>query len=436
MIISKELFTGKKFADGSHPIAIRICHNGRSTRIFTSVSCRRCDWNLHHLCIIGKDPDFKIKNEAVETAFRRVSAGVQEHIDRCLDRDFDSLSEGLATNSEISCLRRLDELTLAKVAERKAVECVRLNTRRGYESFARYVRARFGDGLSIGDIDQNFIDRFASAIEADYSGHNAMRPLMVNRLKAVVRFAVANGWLQCLRGFRFPKYVAVCRDRNCSREELLILGKLALRETATSSLPPKGKALSLTVFLLCLAFQGIAPVDMASLRIKDLTFGKVRDGKTGRAMETVAVDIFRRKTGVPVHIVAYYPPIRSLLRQLMRGRTANDFLIPCFDKAKTYTDSQRQNRLSNFFHKLTESLNACLREECRQTGLEPPARITYYYARHAFCNLTDSLDIPHHLIRKLVGHRQTVLVRSYLRPPTDLEQALVSQSVLSLIGLA
>lgn len=58
-------------------------------------------------------------------------------------------------------------------------------------------------------------------------------------------------------------------------------------------------------------------------------------------------------------------------------------------------------------------------------------RVTFYYARHAFCNLIDGLDVPRHLIQHMIGHRTTVLETNYLRKITPWEQAQLSNAILS-----
>lgn len=435
MIISKELFTGKELADGSHPIAIRISHKGRMKRIFTSVSCKKKNWHRSRLCVLNKDPDFRLKNETVETTLRRVSAGVQDHIDRCLDRDFELLAESIGNNPDMPASRLLPTFSLASVADKKAESAGKLNTRRGYESFARYIRSRFGERPDINEIDQSFVNQFIKTIESDYPDLNSMRIVMVNRLKAVLAFASAAGWHNSPRPFTYPKYVVVSKDRNCTLQELRLIAGIMSRNLSGGVPFLTESTLSLAIFVLDIAFQGIAPVDLATLKIKDLVYKDLYDVKTGRRLEVVAIDTSRRKTGNPVRIVVYAPPIKPIIAALTNGRPDDGYLIPCFDNGKAYSDKQRHDRLANYFHKMTELMNREISLECERTETTGMRRVTYYCARHAFCNLADGLDIPHHLIRKMEGHRQTVLERSYLSPPSDVEQALVSESILSLIGL-
>ena len=50
-------------------------------------------------------------------------------------------------------------------------------------------------------------------------------------------------------------------------------------------------------------------------------------------------------------------------------------------------------------------------------------KITYYIARHAFINHLDEINTPHALIRKMIGHKNNTLEKSYINKPTEWEQA-------------
>ncbi|MDE5712469.1 MAG: hypothetical protein K2I16_02435, partial [Muribaculaceae bacterium] len=99
---------------------------------------------------------------------------------------------------------------------------------------------------------------------------------------------------------------------------------------------------------------------------------------------------------------------------------------------KTYTPEQRQDRLANYFYKLSSNLNKALKEEnIDRDEMGDTRRVTFYYARHAFCNLIDGLDVPRYLIQHMIGHRTTVLETNYLRRITPWEQAQLSNAILS-----
>lgn len=407
-------------------VAVRIRHRQMEELLFTSVTCTESDWDGVNLRVSPDDPDHVFKNEAVETLFRKVAAEVQLHIDNCLERDFGILSARLHADPEQG--DGTPPLRLADVIDRKAQTCRRLNTRRGYESFARYFRARFGDGPDAGMIDNGFVDSFSRRIEEDYKEGSSLRTLMTARLKAVVSFGCAAGLVHLQTRLSFPRYYSATADRNLSVAELAGMGGILKDRLGADRMLHDETTMAFALFMLDVAFQGLAPTDLASLRVRDLSFRSLTGETGGEALEGVVIDTVRRKTGVPLRIVAWLPAVRPLILPMTEGRAPDDYLIPCFDRNREYTDAQRQSRLANFFGRMSGLINRELKAS-RPSGA---GRVTFYYARHAFCNLADSLDMPRHLIQKMVGHRQTVLEKNYLRPPTDHEQALVSRAILSL----
>lgn len=143
----------------------------------------------------------------------------------------------------------------------------------------------------------------------------------------------------------------------------------------------------------------------------------------------VIANTTRQKTGRPVTIVAWLEPIREVVKALTRSKENDDYLIPCFCKQKVLTPEQRQNRLANYFNKMARLLNHILDEHYAGSDRLTHRAISFYYARHAFCNMADSLDIPRHIIQRMVGHKATTLEKNYLRPITLWEQALVSREI-------
>jgi len=322
-----------------------------------------------------------------------------------------------------------------------------LNTRRGYETFLRYFISRYGEGPWADTVNQNFINGFADIIEKDYPDKNNWKNLLLVRLATILNMAMRDGFIPTTNKFCFPKYKFIHTDHNLSEGEIAIIYDIFCGQMLKDPHMTEDPTLATALFILDIAFQGLAPVDLSSLRISDIRFHRIypeeknmlRYAKdivyrktydtSSESMETVLVDTFRKKTGQPVKIVACLSPVKEILSALIDGKSENDYLIPCFYNSKEYTPEQRQARLSNFFHKMSVTLNREISRYYLNHELGKCRRVTFYHARHAFCNLADNLDLPRHIIRKMVGHRQTVLERNYLRPATQWEQAMVTRAI-------
>lgn len=322
-----------------------------------------------------------------------------------------------------------------------------LSTRRGYETFLRYFVSRHADGPRIADVDQDFIDFFVETLEKDFPKSSCQKHIFTVKLASIIRNARLAGRVTCCGALCFPRYHNRHSDRNLSESETAIVYDLFRSHMADDPLMSRTETMALAVFMIDIAFQGLAPVDLAALKISDLHVVKVypdtrrvnrnEADRHSRAspvasearIEAVIIETIRKKTGIPVRIVAALSPIMDAFMILFDGKRPDDYLLPCFDRDKTYTPEQRQSRLANYFRKLTVALNGALAGYYLAHSLGECRHVTYYFARHAFCNLADSLDLPRHIIQKMVGHRQSVLERNYLRQPTLWEQASVSQAI-------
>ncbi|MDE7109765.1 MAG: hypothetical protein K2O49_07360, partial [Muribaculaceae bacterium] len=296
-----------------------------------------------------------------------------------------------------------------------------------------------GDGPDLNEISYEFIDQFKKKLEEDYPSTSSMRHLHVARFNAVINLGKNNGCIS--RNFcpKLPAYPLFPSDRSLSEKNLKDIFLLFNHKLKNDPHIKKDDTLSLALFILDIAFQGLAPTDLAALKIRDLKFSTLSSGFNptiddfgdGKNVEIVTIKTLRQKTGIPVSIATALSPIKHIIKALSKGKRSDDYLIPCFDKKKNYTLEQRQARLANFFHKMTVSMNSAI---CSHYGFLSDRKVTFYFARHAYCNLVDSLDIPRHLIQYLIGHRVTILEKNYLRRITVAEQVAISCKIFQILS--
>lgn len=468
MIILKELFKERQRSDGYCQIVIRVHHNGKSRRVNTPVYTAESCWDTLHSRINEQDNDYEIKNEIIESIYRRISGKIQALIDQIIDERLDEMiyalnndmspNNGISPKTNTSCdmtdcdpeSAHLEHgINFLDLIARKAAASVSHNTRRGYEGFMRYVERRFGKELFASGINQDFTNRFISAIDMDYGSSESMRRFMISRYNAVVNFGKDSGLLAKRLKIALPPYYLLPADRNLSGEEICNIFSAFTEAIYNDPKIESRETEALGIFILDIAFQGLAPVDLANLRVKSLKFStihafeknprKYRDDDEYRRMydspenrlRTVTFSTTRKKTGRPVQIVASTLGIECFIRKLMAGKDGDDYLLSCFDKTITYSASQRQNRLANYFNMMARNLNKGISRHYVKHNLGISRRVTFYFARHAFCNLVDGMDIPRHIIQNMVGYRNSVLETSYLRPITPWEQAKISHTLLS-----
>ena len=444
MNISKELYLNRPLPSGNFPIVIRISHLGKEKIIDTAVYCHRKHWDRFKRAINRHDVAHIIKNNLVDAIYRRIAGKIQDYLDKILADNLELLlnnnDEKVHPDKRVITVDRESENQkpnypkmefFSDIIRQKISMTSSLNTRRGYQCLMNYFKSKFGKGPALDDLSIEFIEQFRKKLEEDYPLTSSMRHLHVARLNAVINFGKNNGCISRDCCSKLPSYPLFPSDRSLSENNLREFFHLFNHKLKRDPQIRNNETLSLALFILDIAFQGLAPTDLANLRIRDLNFSILSSGNNttfddfGKAnhIEIVTIKTLRHKTGSPVYIATALQPISHIIKALTKGKDNDDYLIPCFEKMKTYTIEQRQARLANFFHKMSVSLNAAFHT---YYGYRLDRKVTFYFARHAYCNLVDSLDIPHHIIQYLIGHRVTVLEKNYLRRITIAEQVAIS----------
>ena len=454
MTITKQIYSEIDGSQDCYPVMIKIEHHGLVKWIPTSVTCREEHWDNQKCLVSEEDTLYRIKNEAIESQLRRVAGKIQDHLDNYLSDNLETICDnfGKPNFSLPGGITRAKKhgLTLFNLIESKIETISTLNTRRGYISLFNYCKTIYGNPPLVESINRTFISDFDLKLRKDYSSRQPTLHLMLARMRAVLNHARENGTLPLSVTFKLPKVPLRPRDRNLSETAIRNIFQLYKKSLSTDPELRRSSTFALGLFVLDIAFQGLAPVDFASLRINqirisylfppeaitsgtnNLTIQSSDSYEQYEPLEVIIIRTSRQKTGQQVTIVASYKPLRQIVDTLMRGKNEDDYLIPCFNSSRKYTPEQRQDRLANYFYKISCQINEAMKHaEIDRDEMGEHRRVTFYYARHAFCNLIDGLDVPRHLIQHMIGHRTTVLETNYLRKITPWEQAQLSNAILS-----
>lgn len=431
MIISKELIMDEKLPSGLYPVRIVVEHNSRSYSIDTGVTINARMWDNNLKMVTAVDPMAEINNELINSQLRRIAGKIQTFIDNQLNFGLEQIFNGTDTKIAGS------SLTLDDVVAKKMISIRNLNTRRGYTTFRRYLISCFGEKYPLNNFNQILVNQFINKLEEDYPDNIATRHLLTSKMISIYNFACRSNLMEHGSDISFPKFKYRPCKRSLSPNSIKIIFDIYNRSKLADPEFRSAGTFALGLFILDIAFQGLAPVDLALLKIGQIEFidvvnesDKNPENKIS-SIRAIRISTMRKKTGEPVKIIAAEEYIRDFLRILIKDKDHDDYLIPCFDSKLHYTENSRQNRLSNYFHKHAHHLRRELQANINSGDSTHFSKLTYYYARHAFCNLADSLDLPRHQIQTLVGHSYSVLERSYLRELTEWEQAQISKKLLS-----
>lgn len=320
---------------------------------------------------------------------------------------------------------------LSEAIAGKIRECRRDNTRRGYEVLRNFLEVNCGDIPLVIEALDNYAHIFAKALQSKHVDSPVMRNQLILGLSGVLTYARRQGWLPEDYRMRLPglSKVHTVHRRDMDPQQLRALRELTRQRIADDPLLTQRETYALALFELDFAMQGLAPVDLALLRInmiRELPI-QLADGIWHPAY---IVETARRKTGVPVRIVMDGSVIAPIMSVLMSGRNPDDYFLPILSDDEPMTERQQMRRIANWFRSRADALNVSL--SALPIGQRPSSRITYYYARHAYCQSIDKLDIAPHILRRLIGHAPTTLERHYLAPLTLADQLEVSMRLLAL----
>lgn len=418
-------------------VMIKIIHAGRGWVIPTKVYVMKECWDCIEERITPQDKDMDIKNDRIDEMCRRVVGKIQYFLDKILADNLQFLLNSVSLYDIPK-----PSVSFYDLIQRKIKTTRTLNTRRNYECFARYFSNKIGKGPSTELIDQKFVDETIEMINRNYEGHDAMKFLMISKFKTILKLG------QDSRLINHPVNIIPLKRGNYSKPKSLTEIEIrhifaTYRECLLSDPQIRNKGtMAVGLFILDIALQGLAPVDLAELRVDsikprkiDISDNTLLTGMTHNDEKDHTIDGFtistqRRKTGNPVFIVSSLYGLEALMNKLTAGKNKEDYLCECFNTSLILNETQRQNRLANYFNMHSRQLNTELRDYYRRHGLGTPKKISYYWARHAFCDIVDSMDIPRHIIQHLIGHRTSVLETNYLRRLTLEEQAAISHSIL------
>lgn len=438
MKIGIELFKGKVLKDNTNPIAIRLTHNGKTKYKFVGVSCKAKNWNSSKKVISCRESEYKIKNEIIKREYNRIAGRLNYFEQNNLEFDFDfiiSSKDIESYSTEINNnLSEFDSHNFIDIIRARILSYNKVKTRENYQAFLNVMIRLYGNYIKINTINQYFALDFRKKLdEAKYSANH--KNSLIKCFTSSYKFGVENRWITRPFVFTLKRYAYEPNNRDITFEDFTkIIGLYKKQIQANFGV---NEYESLAIFCLDIAFQGLAPYDFANIKIKDLNLciisnidpnfeaklndeyylDKIKERQEFR--KVIKIRTHRAKTNTFVPICCDFNTIRPILYYLCKGKTKEDYLLNCFSINKEYTEKQYHTRCGNYFMQLSNKLNPFLHE------VELSIKVTYYIARHAFINALDKMNIPHDLIRKMVGHKTNTLEKSYINKPTDWEQSEV-----------
>lgn len=398
-VIKLVLRLDKVLSDGSNPIMLRCQFNGRK-QVSTGCSCTVKYWDA--------------KNEMVKKGYPNspvINAMINKMKKEAIDRRDEFELSGTPYTPEM-VLKPREVLTIANsnsivnLISRYTVN-LSFGTRKVWKSFLNSFSG-YTSIKTINEVDVDVIKGYGKYLERNGMKESTIK-MTLSKLAALCRFAVEEGIIKenPFKKFNYGKLYKVTssnvyihhRTIEVMKEMFLnevieMNGDLwSYRDGIIEELMDRTSPLFARYFWLCgVLFQGLAPVDLIQLKIKDLL---IRDIK---GTNYYCWDGKRQKTKMPVKIRIKVDEIYSavMVKTFLMFHQGK-YLLPILDGADD-TDSSKvlkriNNWISNHIDKFRDWLKV-VNEEIIRRNVEnndniplAPVDASFYSYRHSFAQL-------------------------------------------------
>lgn len=452
--ISAVLYLSKTLANGEHPIMLRVSYNGERKYKSLGLTCPEKQWNPKKQEVRLGHPMARKMNSKIRNEIEKVNSYVLS-------------VEGKENYSASSIIKAVLKAaptthTLFSLFEERiayfANTTQKHNTAAGYRTLLNVIkRFNSNEDVELLDISKGWVRDFEAYLRKKYSDNSIQK--FFDCLKALMNHAIDHEYIKesPLTNYKFSKKLD-CR----TRKKALSVGEIAtlmqyyydtygfigieqrpnlektkvhywnqkFKPRGTTKLTPiDAEQFSLALFLCSYLFQGMALVDLAKLRCKDLKIVNVRNSKkwfedsaehginyaNDHEETTEYYEIYtrREKTNHPTHILVekqlllpYLNPLGSYVDGCEDEDELEDYLFPIYDK-----DNDDEYVRFGRMKYATYLVNVNLKRVAQKAGIKTD--ITFYTARHSYASNLYHANVPVGLIAQNMG-----------RNPSDIETYL------------
>lgn len=473
--ISVVLYKSKMLANGEHPIMLRVCYNAQRKYLSLGISCKVADWSEAKQKVKG------VKASLLNPIIIRKLNEANEYVlslegkeDYSASTIVKYLSKQTPTSYTVFTL--FEERILFFKNEKQ-----KYNTATGYRTLLNTIKRYNKDNdLELFEVTPKWLQGFEDNLRGHYKDTSIRK--FFDCFKAVFNYAVVKGYVKetPFSKFRFGRKLN-CRTRKraLTLQEITKLmqyyydryGKLGIENNdvygetklkeywINQKFKPRGttkltqinaEQFSLALFLSSYLFQGLALVDLANLKMKDIRLLEVVDrGKYVRDAAEHGTDyanlharkllhfdirIKRMKTSHDTRIIVeaqnmmpYLNPFSSYFDDYsqLEDEDFERYVFPIFDQ-----DDDTANKKFSRMNYLTYMVNVNLKRIAKRLGLSED--ITFYSARHSYASSLYHANVPVGLIAQNMG-RNTSDIETYLKE-FDVENIVKANNLSLIVG--
>ncbi len=444
--ISIKLYTSKMLSDYTNPIMISICKDGKRKYVATGISCLPSEWDNKKNELKKSVKNAKAINLIIKQKYNAIVSKELELIAQGYSYSIDDLINTIKTDSSNKLL--LSDLLKQYTEHKKSKHSTVVN----YEyalSILKEHNVRYVDQINTGIIDEIVYGKLK-----DNSNRN-----VVKNIKSLLNFAIKNKIIKenPIKGYKPDKkmnyetkkralsyqeisgieynYISkyflnqeqIDSIKEMNQEEINSIEDKELRDyynnLRNNTINIYSEAFSVGLFLLSFNMQGLALVDLLTLKKSDFQIYNYSN-KTAlqnnllnpQSKQYFRVETQRNKTGKNVTI---FIPVDQFMmfcniifnQHFNPDLIENDnYFFPVFSKGMTEIELFKKKQI------LQVMLNRKLKSFAKKIGINDD--ITFYTARHSFASILNWNGINPSLIAQMMG-RDVADIQVYLRQFND-----------------
>ncbi|KAA6332874.1 hypothetical protein EZS27_018666 [termite gut metagenome] len=438
MKTSVVLFKSKILANGDIPVMIRIFHVGKYKHISTGVSTKPKHWNSKQNRVGSTDKNYKEKNDIINSKYELICNRIKEYYSVFNDYDV----EFIISDKPINKYPGPGITDFYDLIQLKIEDYTKYSSQLNIIQVRNTLKKIFGDKLPITDITQKWFSEFVKNLKQSKSIPQAQG--IIKNFFKVYNWSVKQGFIP-YRPLNYNRndFTYHIQKRALSISEISMLQfdwrtfHKNKKENYTFEFNNTLNALSIYLIMFCM--QGIAPIDLILLRIKDFELKEYEThplnyigveyysdltnklGSKNEIKKYYSIKTRRKKTGKLLKIIVNYDILYQLIEDYLykedgTKKNSNDYLINVFQSDKTYTDKQVHDQKNVAFVALNKTLKKYL-GVVRKMDI---SNFSYYSARHSYLTIGNYMGISQNILASLAGHTEVAL-QNYLKEFEDIK---------------
>ena len=445
--ISIKFYSSKVLSDYTSPIMISICKDGKRKYVATGISCLPNDWDSKKNELKKSVKNAKAINVIIKQKYNAIVSRELDLIAQNIPYNIDDLIASVKTDNSNKFL--LSDLLKQYISFKKSKHATIVSYNYTLSILEQY------DVKYISDINTDIVD---DIIYNSQLKDTSIR-LVIDNIKALMNFAVKNKIVKenPIKGYNGDKKMnfqtkkrALSYDeiskieynyitkyfitneqiesiKQMNQEQINSIKDKELREYYRNIIDNRiniySEAFSVGLFLLSYNMQGLALVDLLTLKKSDFQLYNYSNKKSlqnnllnPQSKQYFRVETQRNKTGKNVTI---FIPIDQFMMfcNIIFNQNFNpdligddDYFFPVFSKEMTEIELFKKKQI------LQVILNRKLKSFAKKIGINDD--ITFYTARHSFASILNWNNVNPSLIAQMMG-RDVADIQVYLKQFND-----------------